>query len=280
MEVCRLEARTTNWFSRDKGRISVAGLWCGHLGCTSRRSKDRKSKTENRKFAHLPSTVGPWSCAGWKPAPQFGSAETKGESAWRICGAAILAAHLGGGAVQAGSPHHNWAQPRQRANQRGGFVVRPSWLHISAVELCRLEARTTIGLSRDKGRISVANLWCGHLGCTSRPWSCAGWKPAPQIGSAETKGESAWRICGAAILAAHLGDRISRPDRSHSNSTPLSRSGQVFRIPNSAYRSSSVQKSMPQRVKSSGNRWIGSPTTVWGEPWMPSTSKPPQPWTA
>ena len=167
--MCRLEARTTNWFSRDKGRISVAGLWSGHPGCTSRRS--------NHAF--------------WRPAPLFDTANTWSESAWRICGAAILAAHLvdrrienrkskiqpshprrsGRGAVQAGSPHHKLVQPRQRANQRGGFVVRPSWLHISTIESCFLEAPTTVWHRQHVGRISVAGLWCGHLGCTSRRFS-------------------------------------------------------------------------------------------------------------
>ncbi len=97
----------------------------------------------------------------------------------------------GRGAVQAGSPHHNLVQPRQRANQRGGFVVRPSWLHISAVLGDLVEARTSLGTAVRIARLS-------RLGQVART----------TIWSSRDKGESAWRVCGAAILAAHLGGAL------------------------------------------------------------------------
>ena len=39
--------------------------------------------------------------------------------------------------VQAGSPHHKLALPIRFTKDLGGFVVRPSWLHISTVTFRR-----------------------------------------------------------------------------------------------------------------------------------------------
>ena len=125
----------------------------------------------------------------------------EGEPAQPVCGAAILAAHLAlekrraqlikgvtGIAVQAGGHDHNFAEPIRWANQLDGFVVRPSWLHISALEKRRAQF--------DQG--------------SDGSWSCAGWGPRPQFCGANTLGEPAGRICGAAILAAHLGAGIGK----------------------------------------------------------------------
>ncbi len=204
-EMCSQDGRTTIGHSQYAGRISTTDLWCGLPACTSPSPR----------------------CAAKMAAPQLGTANTKGESARRICGAGFQPAHLHRRDVQPRWPHHNWAQPIRRANQHDGFVVRASSLHTSTVEMCSQDGRTTIGHSQYAGRISTTDLWCGLPACTPPPSRCAAKMAAPQLGTANTKGESARRICGAGFQPAHLHRRDVQPRWPHHNwAQPIRRANQ------------------------------------------------------